>query len=194
MLSYCGKPFTAWEQGRWQTVYGWQDLKRLYYPDLGNRWLARCDVPDLQLLPQRYAGVQRVRVDAALELPIAQAAFWLLAALVRLRLINDAGRNAGLLLRCARYFDSMGSDSGGMHVGLRGVDRKGVAACVDWHLTARRGHGPHIPCIAAIVLARKLAAGTLAERGALPCMGLMSLAEFAAAVEHLDISWRTSFY
>jgi NAD(P)-dependent dehydrogenase (short-subunit alcohol dehydrogenase family) len=194
VLSYCGKPFTAWEQGRWQTVHGWQDLHRLRYPDLGARWLARCDVPDLQLLPQRYAGVQRVRVDAALELPIAQAAFWLLAALVRLRLIGDAGRYAGALLQYAPYFDAMGSDDGGMHIGLRGTDRKASPARVDWHLTARRGHGPQIPCIAAIVLARKLAAGTLLTRGAMSCMGLMSLADFAAAVAHLDIAWRTSFY
>jgi hypothetical protein len=194
VLSYCGKPFTAWEQGRWQTVYGWQDLKRLHYPDLGGRWLARCDVPDLQLFPQRYAGVQQVRVDAALELPVAQAVFWLLAALVRLRVIGDASRYAGSLLKYATYFDAMGSDAGGMHIGLRGVNRKGGPARVDWHLTARRGHGPLIPCIAAIVLARKLAAGTLLTRGAMPCMGLMSLAEFAAAVAHLDIAWKTSFY
>ncbi len=194
VLSYCGKPFPAWEQGRWQTVYGWQDLRRLHYPDIGARWLARCDVPDLQLFPQRYAGVQQVRVDAALELPVAQAVFWLLAALVRLRLIHDASRYAQRLLNYACYFDGMGSGNGGMHIGLRGVNRKGGPARVDWHLTARRGHGPQIPCIAAIVLARKLAAGTLVTRGAMPCMGLMSLAEFAAAVAHLDIAWSTSFY
>lgn len=193
VMSYAGKPFTAWEQGRWQTVYGWQDIKRFRYPGLGSRWLARCDVPDLQLFPQRYAGVQRVRFDAALELPIAQAAFWLLAALVRLRLISDASRYAPLLLRCAHYFDGMGTDSGGMHVGLSGVDHQGRPANVDWHLTAHRGHGPQIPCIAAIVLARKLATGMLAARGAMPCVGLMSLAEFTQAVAHLDISSRTSF-
>ena len=47
----------------------------------------------------------------------------------------------------------------------------------------------------AIVLARKLAAGTLTARGALPCIGLMSLADFAEAVNlaRLDIAWRTYF-
>jgi hypothetical protein len=150
-------------------------------------------VPDLQLFPQRYAGVQRVRFDAALELPIAQGVFWSLAALVRLGLIRGASRYAPMLLKCARYFDGMGSDNGGMHVRLLGTNRLGAPVRVDWHLAARRGHGPRIPCIPAIVLARKLAAGTLAARGAMPCMGLMSLAEFAVALAHLDISMRTAF-
>lgn len=195
VLSYCGKPFDAWEQGRWQTVYGWQDVRRLRYPDFGSRWLARCDVPDLQLFPQRYAGVQRVRFDAGLELAFAQAAFWLLAGLVRVGLIKNASCTARFMQRWGRCFDWMGSDTGGMHVGLAGADREGRPARIDWHLLARRGHGPEVPCLPAIVIARKLAAGALTTRGAMPCMGLMTLADFADAVTraHFDISWRTVF-
>jgi saccharopine dehydrogenase-like NADP-dependent oxidoreductase len=193
VLSYCGKPFSAWEHGCWQTVHGWQDMHRFRYPDFGARWLARCDVPDLQLFPQRYAGVQRVRFDAGLELALAQWALWVLATLVRMGLIDNASRYARILQTWGRHFDGMGNDTGGMHVGLCGVDREGRPARVDWHLVARRGHGPEIPCIPAIVLARKLAAGTLTARGAMPCMGLMTLAEFADAVSHLDILSHTVF-
>lgn len=195
VLSYCGKPFEVWEQGHWLTVHGWQDVHYFRYPVFGARWLARCDVPDLQLLPPRYAGVQRVRFDAGLELALAQGAFWLLAGLVRLGLIDDAGRCAIFLQRWGRHVDWMGGDTGGMHVGLTGVDGAGRPARIDWHLLARRGHGPEIPCLPAIVLARKLAAGTLTERGAMPCMGLMTLAEFGDTVNQarFDISWRTVF-
>ncbi|MSQ74064.1 MAG: saccharopine dehydrogenase [Betaproteobacteria bacterium] len=195
VLSYCGKPFSVWEQGHWQTVYGWQDAHRFNYPDLGGRWLARCDVPDLQLFPARYAGVQRVRFDAALELALAQCAFWMLAAMVRLKIVDNASRYARVMQAWGRHFDWMGSSTGGMYVGLCGTDHAGRPARLDWHLLARCGHGPEIPCIPAIVLARKLAAGTLAVRGAMPCMGLMTLAEFAeaVAVANLDISWRTFF-
>ena len=193
VLSYCGKPFDAWEQGRWRAVYGWQDMHRFRYPEIGARWLARCDVPDLQLFPARYSGVQRVRFDAGLELALAQGVFWLLAGVVRAGWIANAGRTARFMQTWGRHFDWMGGDSGGMHVGLCGADREGHPARIDWYLVARRGHGPEIPCIPAIVLARKLAAGNLKARGALPCMGLMTLAEFAAAVAHLDISWRTVF-
>ena len=193
VLSYCGKPFPVWEDGRWQTAHGWQDVHRFRYPDLGARWLARCDVPDLQLFTARYHGVARVRFDAALELAIGQAALWLLAAAVRLRLIGNASSVARAMHNYGRWFDVLGSDVGGMHVGLSGTDAAGRPARVDWHLVARRGHGPEIPCMAAIVVARKLAAGTLTARGALPCMGLMTLADFGVAVAHLDIATRTTF-
>ncbi len=195
VLSYCGKPFDAWEQGRWQTVHGWQGLHRFRYPDFGARWLARCDVPDLQLFPARYAGVRRVRFDAGLELAVAQGAFWLLAGMVRAGWVGNASHFAGLMCKLGPCFDWMGSDTGGMHVGLGGLDREGRAARIDWHLLARRAHGPEIPCLPAIVIARKLAAGVLTTRGAMPCMGLMSLGEFAEAVTaaQLDISWRTVF-
>jgi hypothetical protein len=195
VLSYCGKPFSVWEAGRWQIAYGWQDMHRFRYKDIGSRWLARCDVPDLQLLPQRYASVQRVRLDAGLEVAAAQWLLWLLAGLVRAGFIRDASRYARLWRSVSRYFDWLGSDTGGMHIGLTGLDTDGRAARLDWHLLARRGHGPEIPCIPAIVLARKLAAGTVDARGAMPCMGLMSLDDFSAAVTaaHLDISWRTYF-
>ena len=197
VLSYCGKPFEAWEQGRWRTVHGWQDLHRFRYPDCGARWLARCDVPDLQLFPQRYAaaGIQRVRFDVGLELTLAQCTFRLLAGLVRAGLIDNASRAARFMHTWGRYFDWMGSDTGGMHVGLRGTDHQGRSARIDWHLVARRGHGPEIPCLPAIVLARKLVAGTIATRGAMPCVGLMTLAEFGEAVTaaQFDISWRTVF-
>ena len=195
VLSYCGKPFQVWENGRWQRVYGWQDLHRYQYPDLGGRWLARCDVPDLALFPQRYSGVQRARFDAGLELAVAQGAFWLLGALVRLRLVKDASRYARLIKAVGGCFDWMGSDTGGMHVGLSGRDADGRAARLDWHLLARQGHGPEIPCLPAIVLARKLAAGRVDARGAMPCMGLMTLSDFSEAVTaaRLDIAWRTYF-
>lgn len=193
VLSYCGKPFEVWEDGRWQIAHGWQTLRHSCYPDFGARWLARCDVPDLTLFPARYAGVRRVRFEAGLELALAQGAFWLLAAAVRLRLIDNASRFAGMLQRWGRRFDWLGSDVGGMHVGLSGTDQKGLAARIDWHLVARRGHGPEIPCIPAIVVARKLAAGTLALRGAQPCTEMMTLAEFAEAAVPLDIAWRTVF-
>ena len=107
--------------------------------------------------------------------------------------IGNASRYARLMQTWGSKFDWLGSDTGGMHIRLRGTGHDGRAATIDWHLLARRGHGPEIPCIPAIVLARKLAAGNLTARGAMPCMGLMTLADFAEAVAHLDIAWRTSF-
>ena len=195
VLSYCGKPFEVWDNSRWQVVHGWQGLHRFRYPDFGTRWLAHCDVPDLQLFPSRYAGVQRVRFGAGLELTLAQGVFWLLAAMVRMGIINNASRCARWIQAWGNRCDGLGSDTGGMHVGLAGADHAGRAARIDWHLVAHRGHGPQIPCLPAIALARKLADGTVIASGAMPCMGLMTLADFADSVNRaqLDISWRTFF-
>lgn len=191
VLCYCGKPFSVWRNGRWQTAHGWQGLRRHDYQDFGARWGACCDVPDLQLFPVRYAGVRDVQFDAALELLIGQSAFWLIAWLTRMGLLSDPKRLAAIMQRCGVWFDALGSDVGGMHVGLRGLGRDGRERHLDWHLVARRGHGPEIPCVPAIVMARKLAAGAITQRGAMPCMGLMLLADFAQAVSHLDIAWTT---
>lgn len=191
VLSYCGKPFDAWEGGQWRRVHGWQDAHRFYYPEYGARWLARCDVPDLQLFPARYGVTQRVRFDAGLEVAITQFALWLMAGLVRVGLVRNAAAYARVLQRCGTWFDALGSGTGGMHIGITGTGCGGQAARLDWHLVAKRGHGPEIPCVAAIVVARELAAGRITARGAMPCMGLMTLAQFAEAVSNLDIEWRT---
>jgi len=198
VLSYCGKPFKVLQEGQWRTAYGWMDLHHHCYPRLGCRWLARCNVPDLELFPNRYPTLNTMRFDAALEIGLLQFGFWVLAALRRCGIVHDWSAYSRLLLRMGSWFDWLGSEVGGMHVEMRGVgegDGGGKPKTVVWNLVARRGHGPEIPCIAAIVLARKLAGefarGVVGERGATPCMGLMTLEEFGAAVAHLDIAWET---
>ena len=54
----------------------------------------------------------------------------------------------------------------------------GREGAVEWHITADANHGPEIPCMAAILMARKLARGEIAARGAYPCMGFLRLEEF----------------
>lgn len=189
VLSYCGKPFQWLQDGQWVTVHGWQGMRKHDYPDFGTRWASPCDVPDLALFPQRYAGVRTVTFRAALELKTMQTSMALLAHLRRLGLVADWSRHARWLKALSDPFDFLGSDVGGMHLTLRGRDAAGTAQALTWNLVARQGHGPEIPCMAAIVVAKKLAAGRIAARGALPCMGLMTLDEFDTAVAHLDIGW-----
>ena len=112
---------------------------------------------------------------------------------MRIGVIADAARYARPLQRWGAWFDQFGTGTGGMHIGVSGLGKDGKAAHLDWHLTAHRGHGPEIPCVAAIVVARELAAGRITARGASPCMGLMTLAQFSEAVSNLDIAWRTIF-
>ena len=190
ILSYCGRPFAEWSNRRWRQVFGWQGLRRIHYQDLGWRWAARCDVPDLELLPTRYRTLESVRFDASLELTSAHLGLWTLAWLTRMKLVREPATMAKAVLRMARRLDRFGSDVGGMRVVVAGRRTGGTAGQSAWHLTARMGDGPHIPCIPAIVIARKLARGEWLEPGARPCQGMMTLEEFSDATRDLAITWR----
>lgn len=189
VLGYCGKPLRQWRQGRWQNVHGWQGLNRHRFPKpLGRRWLAHCDVPDLELFPQRYPGVQDVRFSAGLGLSLTQFGTWGLSWLVRARLLKNAAALSNGLHRLAVAMQPLGDGRSGMFVQLKGLDGDGRPQALCWELTAQDDHGPNIPCMAAVALARKLASGRLGQRGAMPCVGLISVEDYLAELEGLKIS------
>jgi saccharopine dehydrogenase-like NADP-dependent oxidoreductase len=187
ILSTLGRPFAAPIEGSQTTVHGWQRLQRRHIPDLGWRWLGACDTPDLDLLPLRYPGLHTVEVFAALEIGAFHLALWGVSWLARAGLLRRPERLAAPLLALKRAMRFLGSDVGGMAVMLEGEGRSGERKCVAWNLIARRGHGPYIPAIPSVMLAKRLLAGTLAARGATPCLGLFTLEDFLAEVADLDI-------
>ena len=178
VLSYAGRPFPWWIGGRWQDAHGWQELRRMSFP-FGRRLAGACDVPDLALYPRHYAGVQSVTFRAALEVRLQQLSLWSLAGLRRLGLPLPLERWAAGLNRMASWLDRFGSDCGGMSIELAGLSRSGQPQRLRWLLTATGNHGPEIPCMAAELLALKIARGEALPVGARPCMGLLRLADFA---------------
>lgn len=178
VLSYCGAPVRVWKGGRWQALRGWADPQPVRFAELKTRRGALCDIPDLELFPRRYAGVSDVMFRAALEVGASQYGFAVLAALRRAGLPLASPRLAHWLHRAGKLFDSFGTPDGGMVVRLRGVQADGASLQLAWHITAPDHQGPEIPCMAAILLARRLAGGEPLPAGATPCMGLVSLAEF----------------
>jgi hypothetical protein len=179
VLSYCGGPVQVWRDGRWQELRGWADPQPVRFARLKTRRGALCDIPDLELFPARYAGVSDVMFRAALEVAPTQYGFALLAALRGVGLPLDSPRLASLLHQVGRLFDGFGSADGGMVVRLRGLAAGGVPLQLAWNIFAPDHHGPEIPCMAAILLARKVARGEALPVGAMPCMGLLRLDEFA---------------
>ncbi len=177
VLSYCGKPFDCWIDGRWQRVTGWAKPQPVRFARIAPRLASPCDVPDHDLLVQRYPGVQTVRFRAALELPLLSRCLAGIAWLRHHGLPLPMEALAGVFARAGRCFDRFGTDLGGMRVTLRGL-RDGVEHTVHWDLTAPMLHGPEIPTFAAVLLARRLAAGEPLPVGAHACMGLLTLAEF----------------
>ncbi|MET1076461.1 MAG: saccharopine dehydrogenase NADP-binding domain-containing protein [Pseudomonas sp.] len=189
VLDYCGKPLQQWHASAWRTVYGWQGLRAYdFAAPLGRRWTINCDIPDLTLFPSRYPGVRSVRFSAGVGLRVTQAGTWLLSWLVRGRLLRSAVPLARWLRRGAVLLERFGDGLSGMFVRLEGLDPEGRALLLRWELIARGNDGPAIPCMAAVALVRKLLAGTLTTRGAMPCMGLLSQDEYLAELVGLRIT------
>lgn len=189
ILSYTGKPFKTLINGDQQDVFGWQALHARKYSQLGWRLLGNCNVPDLELFPIMYPELKTVRFYAGLELPFIHTALWALSWLVRIGLVKKLESFASLLLKLSFLFDRFGSADSGFHMDLTGRDTGGQKKTLQFNLTARNGDGPFIPCMPAILLAKKLADDSIKERGALPCVGMITLNEYLDALGDLDISW-----
>ena len=190
ILGYCGRPFKTLISGQEKDVYGWQSLHVRKYNALGRRLLGNCDVPDLELFPERYPTLKSIRFYAGLEIPFIHLGLWALSGLVRIGLIQNLPAFAPFLLKSSFYFDWAGSDVSGFHMELSGKDESGIDKAITFELTARSGHGPYIPCMPAILLAKKLASVEIANTGAMPCMGLITRDEYLSALRELDITWQ----
>lgn len=180
IMSYVGKPLQPFA-GRTTPAYGWQDIYRQTYPELGARWMANCDIPDLDLLPAHF-GLQRIQFSAGLELAPLHLGLWALSWLVRLGLPLDLQQHAAPLLTASNWFNICGTAAGGMHMIMTGTGNDGQPHTRRWFIIARHGDGPHIPTIPAILLAEQLATGRFTQRGALPCVGLVTLTDYLAAL------------
>lgn len=188
ILSYVGQPFTTLRDGAMRRVFGWQGIHSEVYPELGRRWFGYCDIPDLALFPARYPTLRSMRFRAGHEIALLHFGTWLLSWLVRPRLLPRLDRWSDALLRASFLFDRWGSGRSGFHMTIAGIGNDGAPLVRRHWIIARQGHGPNIPCMPAILLARKLAAGEALPPGARPCLDLIDLDEFLAALAGLDLS------
>lgn len=188
ILSYTGKAFQTLENGQPHTVYGWQDLHLKTLPQLGRRWMSRCDIPDLTIFPSRYPSLRTLRFYAGLELSILHLGLWLLAGVVRLGLPLHLSHHAALLRRISLWLYPFGSDHGGMHMLLQGRDVNHTTKSIYWFLQAKAGDGPQIPVTAAIILIKKWLAGIALPIGAYPCLGIFTLDEFLNELKDFSIT------
>ena len=172
VLGYCGEPVPVWRDGEWQTATGWLQPAWVEFARMARRRAALCDVPDLELLPRRYPSARNVIFRAALEVSASQWALAGLAALRHRRLIPRLDRFAAIVHHLAGVFDLFGSPTGGMVVRVSGDDCEARAQTVAWHVVAPDHCGPEIPCMAAILLARRIARGDVPDVGAFSMHGL----------------------
>jgi hypothetical protein len=185
ILGYVGKKLKPC--AGYPVRYGWQDSYIQNYPQVGRRWMANCDIPDLDLLPIKY-GIERIKFSAGMENPLVHLGIWALSWLVRIGLPLNLPNYSAALLKASNWFDFLGSADGGMHVILQGKDKAGTTITKKWFIIALDGDGPYIPTIPAIVLAKKIISGKFSTRGAMACVGLVSLEEYLQELKHLKVT------
>lgn len=188
IIGAAGKPFAARGGGQQITAHGWQGLHRRRFPEIGARWMSDVDVPDLELLPAHFPQLATARFTAGLEVGAFHLGLWAVSWLARAGLLRRPEALALPMLAVKRRLSILGTDTGGMFVRAVGRDKGGNRAERSWHLIARQGHGPYVPAIASVILARRLARDEGPAPGAMPCFGLFTLDEFEAEVADLDIT------
>ncbi len=184
ILTYLGKPLKAVAGNK--TRYGWQDIYRQEYPVLGKRWMANCDIPDLDLFPQRY-GIKFIQFSAGMENTFLHLSIWAVSWLKRLGWPVKLENYADTLLRLSHLFDIFGTADGGMHVIIQGKNKQGQPLTRKWFIIAKNGDGPQIPCVPAIILAKKIISGEFTSTGAIPCMGLVDLKDYMEELKEFEI-------
>jgi hypothetical protein len=185
VLKGCGQPIMSDDGG---VERAWRGSQLVRYPGaVGWRRLSPLDGPDLDLLPPRYPGRPRVRFAAGLESSLLHRGMNAMALLTEWGLVRDWSRYAPGLWRCARWLDRWGSDTGAMHVWLRGTTPDGQSVRRAWALVAREGHGLYVPTLATAALIAQWPGGAFAQAGASPCVGLVPLAELERAALGLAI-------
>lgn len=186
ILSYCGKVLPPCSG---KPVVGWLRTYRHNYPaPVGSRLHSPCDVPDLSLLPARYVGNPKVQFGAGLELEFLHRGMNLMAWMAHRGLVKDWAAHSRWLKRAADLFQSCGTDAGAMHVSVFGATCEGQSVSRRWQLVATHGDGPYVPTLAASALIRKLSAGSHHFVGAVPCVGLLTLEDFAREMRGLKIT------
>ena len=179
-LSYAGKPVRLWRGGEWTSAPGWSLGQRLRFRLPGQPMLSRrvalADVPDLELFPGLFPGQPATTFRGGSEFSLQMAALGLLGWAVRLGWLRGAESLARWLAPLQQVTAPLGGSRSAMQVEVAGFTGE-QPLLRRWTLIARQGEGQEIPTMAAQLIARQIAAGTL-EPGARHAGEALSLADF----------------
>lgn len=174
ILAYVGLPVKVWRDGQWHDEFGWGLGEYLRFPGpIGTRRVQLCDVPDLELFPRLFRA-QSVVFKAGVELTLLNYALGLLGRLRRLWPSLNLPGVAGPLVQVSKLFKMLGTFHGCVAVWVKGETGNDRALAF-----VAPQHGPRVPTSPAVLLARKLLASEAPAYGAFPCVGFITLTEFA---------------
>ncbi len=187
ILSYVGKPITIWRNGKHQDAMGWGEPEMASFADpIGRRRVQLCNIPDLDIFPQRYHA-DTVTFKAGVEITILNIALGFLGE-VRRRLPRlDLPKLTKLLIFGSHFFQPLGTTAGGMQIWVKDLDGKQRSIAV-----VALANGPRIPTAPAVIIGRKLIHEGVYAHGAFPCVGLINLKETREYLSEFGIEIRRS--
>lgn len=187
LLGYVGSSIRLRENGKWRTAYGWTESRVVRLPGrAGRRRMFLCDVPDLDIFPERYQA-KSVSFRAGLRSPLMNLGLSLLGWGRRRGLIRkELTRLAGPLVKLGRLVPDPGDVGSVLGVTVRGA--KGEQARErNVFLLSRDHSSPAILVSPAVALVRKWVRHGVASAGATACVGLLSLADLKQELLRYDI-------
>jgi hypothetical protein len=144
------------------------------------------EVPDLQLIPREWPGLESIWVGVG---PVPEILHRLLNGLARgvsWRVIPSLAWLAPLfhlVINTVRW----GEHRGGMFVEVEGDDAAGAPATRSWHLLAEGDAGPLIPCLAIDAVLRRQLDGDVPAPGARAATHALELDDYAPAFARLGV-------
>lgn len=169
VVGYAGEPVRLTQGGVQTSAPGLTESRRYTVAvpgrmPLRNLRFSLVDVPDLQVLPPEYPGLQEIWIGAG---PVPEILHRILNLLAKLRVwlrLPSLVPFAPLFYRVLNLM-KFGEHRGGMYVEVTGT-RDGQKLTRSWHLLAEGDDGPYIPSMAIEALIRRLAAGRRPAPGA----------------------------
>lgn len=183
IAAYAGQPVALVRDGRPALAHALTESRRYTISPpgrmpLASRHFSLVDVPDLQMLPPLWPGLDRIWMGAGPVPEILHRMLNGLAWLVRLRLLPSLAPCTPLLHRAVNLL-RWGEHRSGMVVEVHGTDRDGAAITRAWHMLAEGDDGPYIPCMALQAAVQRTLDGKPPAPGARAATGELELDDYA---------------
>jgi len=173
ILVFLGKSYPIFKDGSYTNTFGWTNPIRKYYgKDIGFRWLADVNVPDLLLFPKRYKVKKSVTFKAGIELTFIHFVTVFMAYMCKFKFIKNWLFFARPIYLLRNLFKRFGSTNGCMNITIKGFGHDKTQKKVDWTLYALDGVGPYIPTLSCLIMVEKILTNKFNIYGAFPCLGL----------------------
>ncbi len=184
IAGYAGQPVKLWRGGKQATGYALTETMRYTIAPPGklplrNIRFSLVDVPDLQVIPEAWPGLDSIWMGAGPVPEILHRALNYLSWLVRWRLIPSLTPAAKLFYHAINLL-RWGEHRGGMFVAVEGIGDQGQTIMRSWHLLAEGSDGPLIPSMAIEAIIRHMLEGKIPPFGARAATKDLELTDYEA--------------